>query len=855
MKPLSIIKSALGTRVGLITTVSAVVLLALLTALPFAAKHAALSWLMKNGMAEARIDDVDINPFAGALAVEGVHLLARTGEVSSLHRFSVNLAVTDLVKKRIRLESLYVSGLHLTVDQGKAIALGGLPLPSGDSESEAVPPEQPVKKGKKAWQIGIDSLTIRDTSVALATPKLSLGLGLDEVSLTRLYAWNPGQEARLEIKGALNQSPLLISLDLTPFAEDISIRGGLQLERFALTALHQTAAPHLTGLHGELTVDTRVALTHGPKTGTVFSQTGALSLHNLGGNLDDQGIVVKKLDISWLGDLWAALGPDGELKDLRSLGALANDRLDAVFSPMGLELCHNGVKWDGEVRFQPQPQDGLAVRGNLSVKEALVTDTQSGDMLAGLSHLFVYDLKANGLKKVRVPHISLKGLHTLPPFSVIGSVDVTGVALDDLCHLRADTFIIGEVATTLERDASGQLTFLAPLSALMERRPRQAGATPAQAPQPAEPDRPGSKEASAFSLKLNTFRIFGDHFLQFTDRSVTPVFKKSVTLKRLELLDIDTASPETDLPLVLDAELDTYETLFVTGTLRPLAPEVSAHLNARIANINLAPLSPYSSQAIGYLIETGNFSIDSDLKIDAGELDVTNQLTLHNIELVADDEEAMDRVMKNLTMPLDYALSILEDSHGTIRLAIPVRGDIHNPDISLDSIIRKAMAKAITTASVSYLSFLLQPYGALLMVAEKAGEMVTEIRLDPIAYEVGAIQPNEAGQAYLKVVAGLMKKKEVLTLTVCANAVTDDLTMEKEPVDGAPKKEPLPPTVSQNPSPAQPDDAPYRDLARERGKAIRDILIQEGIAPGRIHLCRPHFSVSEQETPEAVLAL
>jgi len=840
------IKFVFGSRAGIVTTVSSLVLLALLTALPFAAKHAALSWLMKNGMEEACIDNVDINLFAGTLAVEGVHLRAKNGETSDLHRFYVNLAMAELVKKRVRIASLQLEGLDLTVHLGETLSLGGIALPTGAPDPE--PPIQTEKKPKKPWHIGIDTLTIKDTSVALALPKLDLDLALYDVSLTRLHAWNPGEEARLEVKGSLNKSPLLISLDLAPFAKDTSVQGGIQLNAFALAPFNQLAAPHITGFQGELTIDTRMTITHTPGIGTTLSQTGTLSLNNLGGHLKEPGVALTNLDLTWLGDVWVALDTAGDITDLRSLGCLANSELDAIYTPMGLRVHHEGMVWNGELSLQPGLEDGLAARGNLSVKQALVMDTESGVKLAALSYLFAYDMQAKGLDNIRVPHISIKGLNTLPPLSEIGTVDVTGVAIDDLSHLRADTFIVSDVVTALERDPSGQFTFFKKVDSLAAFKGSKAKPSLSETKPPIATEPP-------LTVKINTFRISGDHFLSLTDRSVTPVFKKGINLKRLELLGIDSSNPEKDLPLTLEAELDTYETLSVTGTIRPFALEVTAHLDARIANINLAHLSPYSSQALGYLIETGSFTADSTLNIDAGMLDVTNQFTLRNLELVADDEKTIDQVIKNLTMPLDYALSILEDNNGTINLTIPVRGDIHNPDINLNSIIQIATAKAITTASVSYLSFLLQPYGALLMVAEKAGQMVTEIHLDPVGYELGAIQPNPAGLDYLKVVAGLMKKKEFLNLTVCANAVADDLSIEKKSAGEKIEEEAAPLVQNESPSPAPVDKAIYLDLARQRSKAIRDILATEGIAPGRIHLCHPNFTVSEQKKPKAVLML
>jgi|GEM_PF-2563732 len=849
------LKTVFGSRAVVIISVLAVLFLAILTAIPFAVKHGATSWLLKNGMSEAHIENVDINPFAGTFAIEGVQLHARSGEKSSLGRFSVNLAMTDLVKKHIRIQSFDMDGLNLVVDQGEKMTIGGLVLPEGEATAEETAPVEATEAPEKPWLIGIDALSINDTSVALSIPKLALRLDLTEVSLTDLYAWQPEQEALLEVKGAVSQSPLLMSLDLTPFASAPAIRGGIQLQELSLNRFARMAEPHITALRGDLTIDTRIDVTHDPRSGTTFSQIGTLSVGNLGGIMEEQGIDLSTFDISWLGDLWASVDNEGTLTDLRTMGRLANNRLDVTLQEIDLQVRHEGVVWDGEMRLQPQLDDGLSLRGNLSLKYASTTDAANGTPISSLSNLFVYDLKAKGLKRIRTPHISVKGLKALPPLAGIGSIDLTGIALDDLSSLRAETFIIGDVTTTIERDADGNLSPLKNLEALAKYQTTETSPEPSEAgPLPASPE---ESATPSFTFKVGTFRIKGDELILFTDHSVTPAFKKSINLKRFELLGIDSSAPEKDVPLTLEAELGSYETIFVNGTVRPFDPGITANLDASITNINLAPLSPYSSQAIGYLTETGTFTIESKLNIKQGVLDTTNKLILHKLELVPDDEGSMDRLMKTLTMPLDYAFSILEDSNETITLDIPVEGDIHNPDISLDSIIQIAMTKAITTASVSYLSYMLQPYGAVLMVAESAGEFITQIHLDPVSFDVGAIEPNQAGRDYLKMVAGLMKKKEVLKLTVCANAVTEDIVVDVPPEDEPQKatNETAVPAPDEQIAPVKVDKALYLALARQRAEAIRDILLEDGINPRRIILCHPHFTVSEQKKPEALLTL
>ena len=819
-------------RVAIALSILTIALLAGLAAAPFALRHVATSWLLDHGMTEARIENIDLNPFVGRLAIQGVETMAKSGERSSLESFTVNIAMTGLLKKRIHIQSLHTTGLNLVVDGSDGVVLGGLALPETESPPDATAtPKAPANP----WLMGIDSVSITRSTLAISLQNLATRLDLGEFTLTTLLTWAPEHEARLEVKGALDQSPLLISLDVTPFAAVRGAQGGIQLQAFDLNRLARLAEPHIGTLRGELTLDTQVALSHSLEEGTTLSQTGTLSVVGLGGTLSSIGVELATLDLSWLGDLWMALSPQGDLLDLRSLGRLANTELNTTLEPQNLHIRHKGLVWDGELRLQSLIADGLSARGNISLTSASVTDTQSGAELMGLSNLFVYDIKTRGNDAIRSPHIALKGLTALSPMARIGRLDLTGVALRNRHQLRADTVILEGVATALERDASGAFPALDRCTALLDARSGKGPGGDANAISPTPEDR----KDSPFTLKINTFRIKGDELFSFFDASVLPAFRKSINLKLFELQGVDSSKPEKAIPLTLQAELSPYETIDAQGTIRPFQPLLTAHLDLQVSNINLVPLSPYSAQALGYLIKSGTFATQTTLDVNKGVLDIANNVTLHHVALIPTDKAKIDQVMKTLTMPLDMALSVLEDNHSTIRLSIPIHGDMQNPEISLQHIINKAITKAITLTSISYLQFLIQPYGTFLYMAEIAGEYATRIRLDPVVFNLGETLPNRASLDYLKVVANLMNKKKALNLTVCASAVLGDLPTKKE---GA--KAPL-----------DMDPTPYLNLTRQRANAVREALLTDGVAPSRIILCQPRSAISKLTEPKALLTL
>ncbi len=242
------------------------------------------------------------------------------------------------------------------------------------------------------------------------------------------------------------------------------------------------------------------------------------------------------------------------------------------------------------------------------------------------------------------------------------------------------------------------------------------------------------------------------------------------------------------------------------------------------------------SKYLGYIVQTGVLSLDYTFKADAGILDVDNDITIKNIKLKPDNQERIDQISKQLTMPLDSALSILRDKNNDVKLSIPVTGDIENPDFNLNDIMALAVQKALKMASVSVLKQLLQPYGLLVTIADlakKGGEYLAEIKLDPIDFEMGSAEISPQAMDYLKTVNNLLSEKKELRLTICGMSIPGDLPDL---------------TVDDN------KDA-FMALADQRALGIQDYFVTQGISVERLFVCNPSISIEEEAKSVATLSL
>ncbi len=110
-------------------------------------------------------------------------------------------------------------------------------------------------------------------------------------------------------------------------------------------------------------------------------------------------------------------------------------------------------------------------------------------------------------------------------------------------------------------------------------------------------------------------------------------------------------------------------------------------------------------------------------------LDGKVDLILRQLELGKVDSQS--GLQSQIPVPLDTALNTLRDKNNTIKLTIPIEGNMNDPKFDVRDAINQVLATALKTGALSYLQHALQPFGALIAAAQYAGEAVSRVRLNP----------------------------------------------------------------------------------------------------------------------------
>jgi len=799
----------------------------------------ALQWglerlLRDQGYDQVSLANVDLEPFAGELHLYGLKAQRGDSPPLALDSGYVNLDWLALTRRQGLLQGLSIGGLQLTLQQGAdgQLILSGLPLPAAPAEAD----EQP-----SGWGFGIDRLSITDSRMQLQLAGVDRIIKVENLLLTGLRSWDADNPAQLQLAARLDGASLRIDGQLLPFARTPLLNTRLRVDNLDLAQLAHDLdrqLPENVQLPaGTLSTDLQVQA--GMHDGQPqLRPQGRVSLQGLQLIYDDQPQAVGQLD--WNGKLsWSAQG------GVASDGSLAVR--DLALDHGGRTVRLGTLDWQGKAGWTAAT--GPSAEGGLGAADLKVTQPAQQLLLAQLAQLQVPALRLGEHLLIELDGVSIDAPEALRALDQPDSPALFRAARLQLGPSRiqgAEAIALGKLdiadaALDIVRDANGKL-------ALVER--MNSGA-------PADPSAAEASPGTAPRLALAGLRLTGNSHLNFTDQSVQPAFRQRLDIDQFSIGALDSAAADAWTPLELAGRLGEYSRLTLVGQARPFADKVNVDLTATLKAVDLPRLSAYSAGTFGQNVRSGQLDADVTLQISDDIMDGTAKMVLQKVTLKPTEQLSANALTLQLGMPLDSALNMLRDGDDNIRLTLPVSGDIHKPDFDLSDIINKAMGSALRSAALSYVKYALQPYGALISLAQIAGEVASRVALDPLSFPAGSSDPAADASPYLDKLTGLLKDRPALRFQICGLATEADrqalaaAAAAQAAAQPAKEGETKPPPAA---APVIADDQLLK-LAEDRAAAIKRQLVDRGAAPERLFVCNPEIDKAADAKPRADLLL
>ncbi len=504
------------------------------------------------------------------------------------------------------------------------------------------------------------------------------------------------------------------------------------------------------------------------------------------------------------------------------------------YSDQAKQFCLQleGFDWAGNliVDLQKPVAEQLEMVGGLRLAGVGVEDQNQQRVLITGREILLSNLALTNIDDVVVEMIRLDGWMLFPGPTATGAqyiAQLDGLQLDDVVYknrqLQLKQITIEGLGANIQRNKQGHWE----IKQLLESIALQSTAS---VKEPVE-----QKSAEVMQFKIDALNFIESHPVVFVDETLKTPFKISAQIQVFSLQKIDTDKPGQSSTIQLHIVTDKHGSIELYGDVQLLAKARSMDINGKIMGLDLRPVGSYIESGLGHRIKSGQLNAQIKLQADKGKLNSVLNLDLKQFQLkesVKQEQETTDQevVDEATALPLDTALNLLRDKDNSIKLEIPVTGDVSNPEFDPSDAIYKATSSAITSAVINYYT----PFGLVTAVGGLI-DLATALRFEPVVFAPATIELSSDQLAYLDNIFQLMTERPELHLSLCGYANREDVgVMAPDRLERL-KDQPL-----------QPDEELMIQLlamAVKRAEVVKVYLVSKGIAADRLILCEGEFDV------------
>jgi uncharacterized protein involved in outer membrane biogenesis len=203
---------------------------------------------------------------------------------------------------------------------------------------------------------------------------------------------------------------------------------------------------------------------------------------------------------------------------------------------------------------------------------------------------------------------------------------------------------------------------------------------------------PPAKQEDLFgNVKIGKITLQGGT-VDFSDRHIQPnyfakMFNMTGNVTELSSEEISRATVE------LRGNLGRGSPVEIAGKINPLAKDRFADIKLHFKDIELSPVTPYSSKYVGHPIVKGKLNFDIRYLIEGRKLDAKHNIFIDQLTF-GDKVDSPDAIKA----PVTLAVSLLKDRNGHINLDIPVSGSLDDPKFSVWPIVWQIIGNLIMKA-------------------------------------------------------------------------------------------------------------------------------------------------------------
>ncbi|PYM94835.1 MAG: hypothetical protein DME04_06730 [Candidatus Rokuibacteriota bacterium] len=362
-------------------------------------------------------------------------------------------------------------------------------------------------------------------------------------------------------------------------------------------------------------------------------------------------------------------------------------------------------------------------------------------------------ITATSTGKSTIEKFAIRAPGETKPTVSVESIQLDGIDFAWPKHARAAKITITKPDMLIERDADG---------AISVRKLFETGAETTDAAKGAPTAGEAPSRGLPLLLEFGTVAITEGN-ARFLDRTTTPAF--SETLSRLEVtVEGLSSTPGRRAKIATQAVVGGASAFVLQGEIAPLG-DLYADMSGELRDFELTSVNPYADAAIAWFMKTGRLAAKVQLKIEKTQLTAENEIDVRNLT-VAPSREG-DEVKKRIGLPLGMIVALITDSDNSIKVNVPLSGELSQLRAGLGD----AIWVAVRNALVNVIS---APFKGIGRLFKGKGDTVDDLKVDPVTFAAGSAEVAPEMDQHLTQVADFLRRAPMIKLALTSVAAPRD---------------------------------------------------------------------------------
>jgi uncharacterized protein involved in outer membrane biogenesis len=738
------------------------------------------------------IDDIDINLFTRRVAIKNFRLADRTrpDPLVQFKELAVKFYYLPLFSKHLRLAELNL------VAPSWGIARTG---PAEFNFSDLIPPpskEPPKKEEKGRLDVTVDHMKLSDGTIALVDEALTPSRtwkaeGLNFI-IENLSTRSGGPAGTATLNLTLAGTPISLKasdLHLTPQ----NGRAAVNFEGFdlalllpyvpadapatlksgrlsaALTLNYATAGA--AQLDGAVRLEQLAVLQHGKSTPVLTAPELKIDLKDI--QMKGGAFNITAVEVSGdptVADTNASPANEFALKQLKvAVQKLTWPQNEPALVHIASQLPKGGaVDVDGTVTVKPVKADlkVLVKDADLSAYQRYLPISAPfagrADADVAVSAAMENELSATARGKMTVRRVAIG-----PSGAPLVSLEQASASAIDVRwpeQIKIGQVQIRKPFALVERAKDGTLPLravFAPPGAAKPAAPTPAApaVTPVAQKSPPVAEKPVAKTPAAPSQKKPAIDIgtisVDEGNARFIDRTGEPPYTEELSRLAMKITGLSNARGKKG-KLALQSVIGATGALELHGDIAPLGDTLFLDLDGELRDFAIPRVNPYTERILSWFARDGRLATKVHFLLDGDKLDAKTEIVVGRLEL--EKAGADDQVKDKIGLPLGLIVALMKDTHGEIRVSVPVSGSLSSPQFSLS----EAIWAAVRNVLVNILAAPFKLIGRMFT----SGDKITGFAIDPVAFEPGSAAVGESADGRLKQIGDFMRNSPAIRVSL-----------------------------------------------------------------------------------------